>query len=339
MRITSAAPALLGFALLASSAAAGQAHNEPIVAIVNGAAISEQDLDGQFELQQQIYEFKTTSLQRLISTKLLELAAKKSGLSVDEFLRSEVDAKIAPPSDGELHGFYIAQPDRYQAPFEGVREMVARDFHDVQVQRARKEYLESLRDDAKIAILLDAPRVNVSVGDAPRLGAEERAKVTVIEFGDYQCPFCRGVQPTLRQLRERYGDKVSFVFKDFPLREIHPDAQGAAEAASCAREQNHYWEFHDAMFAAPDLSPVAVAGLAKELHLDVHQFVSCLESHKFAAHIDQDRAQGSQMGMTGTPAFNINGVVLTGAQPLVEFERLINQELLHGGQELLQGAK
>jgi len=77
------------------------------------------------------------------------------------------------------------------------------------------------------------------------------------------------------------------------------------------------------------LSPVALAGLAKELHLDVRQFIACMESHKFAAHIDADRAQGTQMGMTGTPAFNINGVVLTGAQPMIEFERLINQELLH----------
>jgi protein-disulfide isomerase len=325
-----AAVVLLVLPHLARDVSAGQAHNEPIVAIVNGAAISEQDLESQFELQQQVYELKTTALQRLISTKLLELAAKKSGLSVEEFLRSEIDAKIGPPADGELHGFYIAQPDRYQEPFENLRDVLARDFHDVQVQRARKQYLEGLRDGAKIAVLLEAPRVNVSVGDAPRLGAEERAKVTVIEFGDYQCPFCRGVQPTLRLLREKYGDKVSFVFKDYPLREIHPDAQGAAEAASCAREQGHFWDFHDAMFGAPDLSPPALAGLAKELHLDAHLFESCLVSHKFAAQIDADRAQGSQMGMSGTPAFNINGVVLTGAQPMIEFERLINQELLHG---------
>jgi protein-disulfide isomerase len=307
----------------------GQSQGKTIVAIVNGAEITQEDLNGQFELQQQIYDAKVNVLQQLISNKLLELEANKKGLSVEQFLHNEVDAKIDPPSEGEIHGFYLAQRDRYQGSFENVHDAIAQDVRNAEIQQARKEFGESLRAAAKVAILVEAPRVSVDVRDAPRRGAERPGAVTVIEFGDYQCPFCRGVQATLHEVREKYGDRVSFVFKNFPLREIHPQAQDAAEAASCAREQNQFWEFHDAMFSAPSLTPDALAGLAKKLHLDVNQFEQCLGAHKYAAQISADMAQGTQMGMSGTPAFNINGVVLTGAQPLTEFERLIDQELVH----------
>ena len=305
-----------------------QAHGSTVVAIVNGAPIMQEDLDGQFDLQQQIYESKTNVLQKLISNKLLELAASKSGQSVDEYLRSQIDAKIGPPSEGELHGFYFAQRDRYQKSFSAAHEEVARDLRDAELQEARKEFAEKLRAEAKVAILLEAPRVPISTGDSPRRGAEQAA-ITVTEFGDYQCPFCRGVQETLREVRDKYGDKIAFVFKDYPLREIHPQAQDAAEAAACAREQGHFWELHDAMFASPSLAPDVLKGLAKKSDINVDQFERCLDAHKFAAHIDADREQGAKMGMSGTPAFNINGVVLTGAQPRAEFERIIDQELLH----------
>ena len=320
---------LIVLSLVASTAMHGQQQSKPIVAIVNGSEITQENLQSQFELQQQIYDIKVNVLQHLISTKLLELEAKKSGLGVEELLNNEVDAKIGPPSEGEIHGFYLAQRDRYQGSFEGVYDAIAQDVRNAEIQQARKEFGEKLRATAKIAILVEAPRVSVEVKDAPRRGAERPGAVTVIEFGDYQCPFCRGVQATLHQVREKYGDKVSFVFKDFPLREIHPQAQDAAEAASCAREQGQFWEFHDAMFSAPNLTPDALEGLARKLDLDVAQFGQCLATHKYAAQIDADMAQGTQMGMSGTPAFNINGVVLTGAQPLAEFERLIDQELVH----------
>jgi protein-disulfide isomerase len=316
---------LLAFTPLAQS---GQAEGSPMVAIVSGSPIFQDDLDSQFDLQQQIFEIKTNVLQRMISDKLLEMAAGKRGLSVENYLHNEIDAKIAAPSDGELHGFYLAQRDHYQKPFESVRDEVIRDLHDLEVQQARKDFAEKLRAEARVVVLLEAPRVSIDAGDSPRRGAEQAA-VTITEFGDYQCPFCRGVQATLHEVREKYGDKVSFVFKDYPLREIHPQAQDAAEAGSCAREQGNFWEFHDAMFASPSLTPAALEGLARKYSLDVDQFEQCLSSHKFASHIDADRELGAKMGMSGTPAFNINGVVLTGAQPLAEFERVIDQELVH----------
>jgi protein-disulfide isomerase len=306
----------------------GQPQSKPIVAIVNGAEITQEDLENQFELQQQIYEIKANVLQQLISKKVLELVANKSGLSVEQLLHNEVDTKIDAPSEGEIHGFYLAQRERYRGSFESAHDEIAQDVRDAEVQLARKEFIENLRSTAKIAMLLDVPRTSVEVGDAPRRGGEGPAAVTVIEFGDYQCPFCRGVQPTLNAIRKEYGDKVSFVFKNYPLREIHPQAQDAAEAASCAREQDHFWEFHDALFSASNVTPAVLEALARKLHLDVGQFEKCLSSHKYAGRINADIEQGTQMGMSGTPAFNINGVVLTGAQPTAEFERLIDQELL-----------
>jgi protein-disulfide isomerase len=311
------------------SAAQAQSGLSPPAAIVNGVEISLDELEGQFTLQQQIYDIKLNVLQQLIGNKLLELASKRSGLTVDQMLRDEIDAKVEPASDAEIYGYYLAQRDRYGAPLDRVREQVAADVREAKIQEARNEFGQRIRSSAKVAILLDVPRAPVDIGDAPRRGGTGPGVVTLVEFGDYQCPYCRGIQETVDQLRTKYGDRVSFVFKDFPLREIHPQAQAAAEAASCAKDQGRFWEYHDALFRAPDLSPDMFRRLASELHLDAKLFEQCLGSNKHTAHIEADIAAGMQMGMTGTPAFNINGIVLTGIQPLADFERLIDKELLH----------
>src|SRR5579871_1585896 len=197
-------------------------QNKAIVAVVNGSEIRLEELESRFELKQQVYDVKMNALQQLISTKLLELKAEESGLSVEQFIHSEIDAKIGPPSEAETYGFYLAQRDRYGEPFEKLHDQIAHDVHEAEVQQARKEFAEKLRASSEIRILMEAPRASVEVGDAPRRGGKDSAAITVIEFGDYQCPFCRGVQATLRDVREKYGNKVSFVFKDYPLRNIHP---------------------------------------------------------------------------------------------------------------------
>jgi protein-disulfide isomerase len=167
----------------------------------------------------------------------------------------------------------------------------------------------------------------VSVQGAPFKGGE-KAAVTIVEFSDFHCPFCRQVISTLAQLEARYGDKIKLVFRDFPIESLHPGATKAHEAARCANEQGKFWLYHDKLFASsPSSSPEVFKGLAKEVGLDVTGFETCFDSGKYQAAVKKDIDDGNRLGVTGTPAFFINGRLVTGAQPLEAFARIIDDEL------------
>ncbi len=175
------------------------------------------------------------------------------------------------------------------------------------------------------------PRIEgVSADDDPFLGPED-APITIVEFSDFQCPYCaRFRQQTFDALFEQYGDQIRLVYRDFPLNSIHPEAQKAAEASQCAHEQGKYWEMHDAMFAnqaITGLSIDALSSMAEQIGLDVDTFTACVDSGKYADEVANDLRDGSSYGVTGTPTFFINGVRLVGAQPLVAFTTIIDQEL------------
>ena len=172
-------------------------------------------------------------------------------------------------------------------------------------------------------------KVNVEIGDSPVLGSKT-AKVTIVEFSDYECPFCgRHFEQTYPQLKKDYIDtgKVQLVFKDFPL-SFHPQAQKAAESARCAGEQGKYWEMHDKLFSnQQSLSVENEKKWAKELGLNTAKFDSCLDSGKYASAVQADSNYGQSIGVSGTPAFFINGKKLVGAQPYSSFQAAINAEL------------
>jgi protein-disulfide isomerase len=151
--------------------------------------------------------------------------------------------------------------------------------------------------------------------------------VTIVEFSDYECPYCRQVEPTVKQLLAKYGDQVRISYRDYPLTAIHPQAMIAAEASRCALEQGKFWEYHDQLFAAPKLDKDALIEYARNLKLDDKQFGSCLSNQKYKADIEKDEQEGRKAGVNGTPAFFVNGVVLSGAQPQDAFTRVIDDEL------------
>lgn len=181
------------------------------------------------------------------------------------------------------------------------------------------------------------PKVEVASGHLPTLG-NDKAKVTVIEFSDFQCPFCKQfVDSTYQELYDAYikTNKIKFAYRHYPLTTIHPNAQKAAEAAECANEQDKFWEYHDLLFKNQSTwSPLAAADAinsftdyAGELGLNTDQFRSCLDTDKYKQKVDDDIADANKVGVDGTPAFFINGWRLTGAQPLAQFQTLIEQEL------------
>jgi protein-disulfide isomerase len=177
-----------------------------------------------------------------------------------------------------------------------------------------------------VAVLLERPRTPVeAIG--PARGPED-APITIVEFSDYQCPFCRRAEPTIEQVLARYEGKIRFVYRHFPLDRIHPQARGASEAAACADKQGKFWEYHSALFAEnAQLERASLDALAEQLELDTAAFASCLEEGQTKELVEKDLQAGSEAGVTGTPAFFINGIPLRGAVPETDFQRIIDQEL------------
>jgi protein-disulfide isomerase len=166
----------------------------------------------------------------------------------------------------------------------------------------------------------------VAIGSAPTRG-NENAAVTIVEWSDFQCPFCNRVSPTLAKIREEYGDRVRFVFKHMPL-SIHPQAAGAHAAAEAAHRQGKFWEMHDRIFENQrDLAVETLEGYASAIGLDMDQFRRDVEAEEVGKRIDEDMMQAQKLGVTGTPAFFINGRFLSGAQPFTNFKRYIDQAL------------
>jgi protein-disulfide isomerase len=177
-----------------------------------------------------------------------------------------------------------------------------------------------------VVVLLAAPRVEVAF-DPARVRGNPKAPVMIVEFSDYQCPYCHSVEPTVKDLLAKYGDKVSLSYRDFPLTTIHSQAMIAAEASRCALEQGKFWEYHDQLFTASKLEKDDLIEYARNLKLDDKQFDSCLTSEKYKADIEKDTAEGRKAGVNGTPGFFINGIGLSGAQPKDAFTRVIDDEL------------
>lgn len=169
---------------------------------------------------------------------------------------------------------------------------------------------------------------DVSLDDDPSMGNPD-APVVVVEFSDFQCPYCgRFQQDTFKQIMDTYGDDILFVYRDFPLSSIHPRAEASAEAAECADDQGAFWDYHDLLFANQTaLDNDSLISYAEQLDLDVDTFTECLTSGEKADEVQADFNDGRSYGVTGTPTFFINGVRVVGAQPFASFEQVIDQEL------------
>ena len=307
-------------------------NSKKVLANVGGHAIYEDDLllsvQGQLQpLRTQEYEIKRKALETLIEQRLLENAAKEKGITTDKLLQQEVEAKVQDPRDGEIEGYYLAQRDRLNRPLDdALKAQLRLSIKQAKTRQLREEYMKRLRSDNKVVVLLSPPRVQVAY-DPRRLRGNPKAPVMIVEFSDYQCPYCHQAEPTLKDVLARYGDKVSLSYRDFPLTTIHDHAMIAAEASRCAEEQGKFWEYHDQLFTGSKLHKDALVEYARNLKLDDKQFDSCLTSEKYKADIEKDEEEGRKAGINGTPGFFINGIELSGAKPGDAFAQIIDDEL------------
>jgi len=306
-----------------------------IVATVNGEPIKAGALDAEVgkeirgaarEFVSKVYELRQRALEELIAKRAFELEAKATGRSVEELTEKEIDDRVQPPGEEEIKAFYERfvkgqYPATLAQAHDQIREQLVEQAH---VAR-RQAYVESLKKKYNASIALAPPRVEVAATGPSRGPAT--AKVTIVEFSDFQCPFCSRAKETVDEVMEAYGDKIRLVFRNFPLG-FHDKAAGAAKAGLCAADQGQFWPMHDRMFSHQDkLGTEELKAGAKALGLDTARFDRCLDSDEKAAALAKDKADGEAAGVSGTPAFFVNGRLLSGAQPVEAFRQIIDAEL------------
>jgi protein-disulfide isomerase len=282
---------------------------------------------GSSKLFQALYDARRAVLEDMIGSVLIDEDAKTRGVDRAKLLEEEVTAKVTQPTDEEIKAFYDTNQSRMQgATFEQASAPIKNYLVQERTTAARRQYLDRLKAKGSVKVLLDPPRHTIATAGHPSRGPAN-APIELVEFADFQCPYCLQSHPTVAQVLNTYGDRIRFVYRHYPL-PSHPNARPAAEAAVCATEQDKFWQYYEALFADPrKLGDADLKATAARLGMDSAKFDLCVDSHKYKDVVDNDLRDGNAAGVTGTPAFFINGRPLVGAMPFDQFKRIIDEEL------------
>ena len=284
-------------------------------------------VDAQFnqcrsEYERNKHDVLQNSVEQYVQDQVIQAEAKARNMSPDDMLK---EVKADPVTDADVDAFYEKNKARISQPKEQIAPQIKQYLEQQNRAGAFEKYYSDLEKKHKIALMVEPLRVQVAaVGPAK---GPQNAPVTIVEFSDFQCPFCARVVPSLDQVTAHYGDKVRLVFRQFPL-SIHADAQKATETSLCANEQGKFWPLHDVMFKnQQQLKPADLVTKAADLGMNKDQFQTCLESGKYADAVKKDAQAGSAAGVTGTPTLYINGRYLSGAAPYETIAQIIDDEL------------
>jgi protein-disulfide isomerase len=273
----------------------------------------------------ELFELRQSALDAMITERVVDAEASKRGISADEVIAQEV-AALGPVTDAEVKAFF----DEHEQQLGGATlDQVGPRIRDFLTQRREADARRALREKATVVIQLEPPRVEVAA-DGPSRGPDD-APITIVEFSDFQCPFCRRAVPTLHEVMEKYPGKVRIVYRNLPLGS-HGRARPAAEAALCAGEQGQFWAYHDLLFQNQrQLEDEDLARYAGEVGIDTDKFKACVDEKRFDSRVNADMEAARAAGVTGTPAFFVNGIMLSGAKPAGDFYRVIDAELARLG--------
>ena len=307
-----------------------------VVAEVGGRDIRLDEIDAAIQpelarIDTERYEARKTKLDEIVDESLLAAKAKGMGISPDELVRREITDRTPPPTDADVKATFEKFKGQTKASFDSLAPRIRSMLTSQATAVRRSEYLTELRRDAKVKVRLDPPRFAVDTAGGHVDGPAD-ARITLVEFSDYQCPFCGRSQDIVAKVLDTYKGTIRHVFMDFPLTSIHPFAKLAAVASHCADEQAKYREYHRILFDRQrDFSTENFKKWATELGLDAARFDACLASDKFDAVIDQSLHAGQKVGVSGTPGFFVNGIPIHGAQPFTVFKKTIEEELARTG--------
>lgn len=328
------------------SAASFSQHNLPnknseVYAVVNGITVTRSEVEQaaaadlekleqsrvQFEagLERDKQKSLENNLDKIVENKLIdaEIArlnisdedvkkAGQVGVSKRQLVVLQIENKAQAPTVQEIEDFYQANRDKYGKPKEQVEEQIRQFLLQKKRDELTNAYFNNLKDTYQVAYYLEPMRKNVAA-NGPTLGPQN-APVTIVEFSDFQCPFCSKLASTMKDIEKNYQGKIKIVFRQYPLLSIHQNAQKAAEASLCANEQGKFWEFHDQVFSnqkkleVPDLKETA-----GHLGLETTSFNSCLDSGLQAVKVQEDLKDGTKLGVNSTPTLFINGRLFVGA--------------------------
>ena len=322
--------------LLSFAATSGDvpANSGAVVLEIDGTKVTLADFEQKrptalFGARNTFYESEKKALDQYAEDYLLERQAQKEGLTVTQLLDKHVTSTLAAdPSEESLRVYYEGIDTKES--FEAVKGQILQHVRERRMAKAKAAYIASIRGAANIAIRLTPPRTQITTKNTFVRGNAD-APVTIIEYADYECPYCQQNQATVNKVEADFKGKIAFAYKDVPL-PMHSHAQKAAEAAHCAGEQGKYWEYHDMLFATKALEVPQLKQHARELKLDGAAFDKCLDSSAEAESIKPYVTEAQGFGLQGTPSYFINGRFFSGGMSYDDFRKVINEELGAAGQ-------
>lgn len=303
-------------------------NSELVIAEVGGQKLTLGDLQQQqggklLQAKYQYYMNQRKALDQLVDDKLIEIEAKNRNLSTDQLLNTVVYKDLKDPTEDQLQVYYEGM--EATESYESVRDRVLEHIRELRREKARAAYVKQLRSNARVQVLLAPPFADVNLKDAYVHGAKN-SPVTLVEFADYECPYCQKITPELQKLEKEYGDRLAVVYKDFPL-PMHHTSQKAAEAARCAGEQGKFWEYHDVLFYSKQLQVAELKAHARVLKLDGDRFDKCLDDGAETAPVKKDLEEAQKLGLTGTPSFFVNGHFFSGAADYTVLKEMVDLQL------------
>lgn len=306
-----------------------------IAASVGGEQISEKDLNAGIEsdiydAEFKVYEIKFGKLQAMLLEKFMNQDPNKKGLSNDDFLTKFI-AKDIKITEAQMEKFIKERQIPKEQINPEIKERI-KQYLEIEAKKlAVDKWIAGKTSKNPVEVYINKPTrpvFDVNIANAPFKGGAS-AKVTIVEYSDFQCPFCSKGAAVIAEIEKKYGNKVKVAFKNFPL-PFHSQAKIAANAALCANEQSSklFWKMHDALFAdQTKLEKNNLLESAKKLGIKEADFKTCLESEKHKASIETDIAEGQKIGIKSTPTFFVNGKLVSGALPLEVFSEIIDEEL------------
>lgn len=282
-------------------------------------------LDGQYRRTRD--KLIGAALDSVVRERLLAGEAKKQGKTIDELIAAQGGG--AEPTAVEVETWFKDNQARLGGrTLDQVRSQIADLLRNQRQKEASQKLEQRLRDERKVTVNFEPHRLQFANEGAPSRGKKD-APVTLVEFSDFQCPYCQAAAPVLHQVAEKYGDKVQIIYRQYPIPSLHPFALKAAEASLCANDQGKFWEMHDTMFA--DQKKLSVSDLkatARRLGMDQKKFDNCMDTGRYVEQVQNDQKEGQKAGINGTPAIFINGTYVEGGSvPFTTLAPLIDKEL------------
>lgn len=314
-------------AVTAATVAAAQSPSD-VLSEINGEKITRAELEEKrgkalHQPRYQLFTAEQKALDEIIADRLLEKEAQRQKLTVQQLIERNVKQAVKEPTEDQLQLYY--ELSKSKEPYEAVRGKILDIIRQNRESKALTAYIEKLRAAANVVVTLAPPKAEFDVSKSPRFGSST-APVQLVEFADYECPYCQKVHPYIKKLREEFAGKVSVVFKDLPLPN-HPKAQKAAEASRCAGAAGKYWEYHDLLFSGGGLDVKQLKQYARELGLDGARFDQCLDKGEYTAAVQSDLTEAQELGLNGTPSFFLNDQFFSGAVDYESLRDMVNKEL------------